>query len=79
MGQNRFKKLSKSYVKKHFNYTCASWPYLGTGIAFKQVFRGVSPTKELQRYLEIFQFNRIRFKDFFLYDLHSEWNKTDSN
>ena len=35
MGQNRFKKLSKSYVKKHFNYTCASWPYLGTGIAFK--------------------------------------------
>ena len=56
-----------------------SWPYLRTAIVFRWLLRGVSPRKELLKYMKLFLFNRSMFIKLFIHNIHSGRNKTDAN
>ena len=49
-----------------------SWHYLDTEIVFLWLLGGISPRKELWKYMKIFQFNHSRFTKFLFYNIHSE-------
>ena len=79
--QQKNENVEQTYLEKHLNYTILV-KYCAMAISRNSnrwVLRGISPRKELQKYMKIFQFNRSRVIKFFLYNIHSERNKTDTN